>query len=92
MFDIKKILSDKKGAYSINPVERNDHDKPKLLEQVKSELRLSNYSKRTEETYIGWIKRFILFRNKRQPIGHILVETIMLYTHVLNKGLGVKSP
>jgi integron integrase len=41
--------------------------KPKLLEQVKMHLRTLHYSKRTEESYINWIKRFIMFNNKTHP-------------------------
>lgn len=41
--------------------------KPKLLDQVREVIRLRNYSYRTEKTYIAWIKRFILFHNKRHP-------------------------
>ena len=39
----------------------------KLLEQVRDSLRLKHYSYRTEETYLTWIKRFILFHGKRHP-------------------------
>jgi hypothetical protein len=39
--------------------------KPKLLEQVRSALRLRHYSLHTEEAY--WIRRFILFHGKRHP-------------------------
>jgi len=44
-------------------------DKPpkKLLEQVKDKLRLKHYSIRTENSYVPWIKRYILFHNKRHP-------------------------
>ncbi len=42
-------------------------NQPKLLDQVRNSLRQRNYSYRTEKTYIGWIKRFILFHNKRHP-------------------------
>ena len=42
--------------------------KPKLLEQVKDYIRLKHYSIRTEEAYINWIRRFILFHNKRHPM------------------------
>jgi len=38
-----------------------------LLNQVHSELLLHHYSLRTEEAYIQWIKRFILFHSKRHP-------------------------
>ena len=39
----------------------------KLLEQVKDILRAKHYSPRTEETYLDWIKRYILFHQKRHP-------------------------
>ena len=38
-----------------------------LLNSVRTELRTNHYSKKTEKTYINWIKRFILFHNKRHP-------------------------
>src|SRR5580698_7846981 len=40
---------------------------PKLLEQVSAKLRVLHYSIRTEESYLDWIRRFILFHNKRHP-------------------------
>ena len=57
----------------------------KLLDQIRTHLRVNHYSRKTEETYIGWIKRFILFHNKRHPnemgkdeiqkfINHLAVE------------------
>jgi integron integrase len=39
----------------------------KLLDQTRERLRLKHYSIRTEESYVSWIKRFILFHNKRHP-------------------------
>ena len=41
--------------------------KPKLLDQVRDALRMRHYSYRTEESYVHWIKRFILFHRKRHP-------------------------
>jgi integrase len=41
--------------------------KPKLLDQVRDAIRARHYSYRTEEAYVGWIKRFILFHGKRHP-------------------------
>ena len=57
----------------------------KLLEQVKDQIRLKHYSYRTEDTYVQWIRRYILFHNKRHPkemgvpeieafLGHLVVE------------------
>ena len=39
----------------------------KLLDQVRETIRLRHLSPRTEETYVHWIRRFILFHNKRHP-------------------------
>jgi integron integrase len=41
--------------------------KPRLLDQVRAALRQRHYSPRTEEAYVGWIRRFILFHRKRHP-------------------------
>jgi hypothetical protein len=40
----------------------------KLLDQVREVIQLRHYSYRTEETYVQWIRRYILFHNKRHPI------------------------
>jgi len=48
--------------------------KPKLLDQVRSAIRARHYSPRTEETYVGWIKRFIFYHNKRHPAEMAEVE------------------
>ena len=41
--------------------------KPKLLDQVRNLMRLRRYSLRTEEAYVGWMRRYILFHGKRHP-------------------------
>ncbi len=41
--------------------------KPRLLDQVRVAIRTRHYSYATEKAYIGWIKRFIFFHNKRHP-------------------------
>ena len=40
---------------------------PKLLDRVRWHLRVKHYSIRTEEAYVDWIRRFILFHHKRHP-------------------------
>lgn len=42
--------------------------KPKLLDQVRNEIRVRHYSLRTEKSYTNWIKRFIIFNNKKHPL------------------------
>lgn len=44
---------------------QSDQNPPKLLDQVRDVLRTKHYSPRTEETYIDWIRRYVLFHNKR---------------------------
>jgi hypothetical protein len=41
--------------------------KSKLLVQIKGKMRKSNYSSKTIEAYIYWIKEFILLNNKKHP-------------------------
>ena len=52
---------------------------PKLLDQVRNRLRVKHYSLRTEGAYLGWIRRFILFHNKRHPqeMGKLEVEAFL---------------
>ncbi|MFT5461063.1 MAG: integron integrase [Myxococcota bacterium] len=51
-----------------------DDSKPPLplLEQVRRAIRVRQYSPRTEEAYVSWIRRFILYHGKRHPreMGH----------------------
>jgi hypothetical protein len=42
--------------------------KPKLLDRVRATIRVRGYSLRTEEAYVGWIKRFVIFHGKRHPL------------------------
>jgi integron integrase len=44
-----------------------DPAEPRLLEQVRGVIRLRHYSIRTEQAYLQWIHRFILFHHKRHP-------------------------
>jgi integron integrase len=44
-----------------------DTPKPRLLDRVRAALRARHYSRRTEDTYVAWIRRYILFHNKRHP-------------------------
>lgn len=45
----------------------NSSRPPKLLEQVRSAIRVKHYSYRTEQSYIHWIRRYIYFHNKTHP-------------------------
>jgi integron integrase len=56
--------------------------KPKLLDQVRDAIRLKHYSIRTEQAYIDWIKRFILFNDKRHPRDMAETEVTRFLTHL----------
>lgn len=40
---------------------------PKLLDQLRARIRVKHYSIRTEDQYVFWVRRFILFHGKRHP-------------------------
>ena len=44
----------------------------RLMDQARDTLRLHHYSLRTEQSYLHWIKRFILFHNKRHPRDRVV--------------------
>ena len=57
-------------------------DKPKLLEQVRDVIRRKQYSIRTEQAYVDWIKRFILYHDKRHPREMAEGEVTQFLTHL----------
>jgi len=61
-------------------------DKPKLLDQVRAAIRTRHYSIRTEEAYVQWIKRFILFHNKHHPKEMGEKEISEFLSHLAIKG------
>lgn len=56
-------------------------NKPRLLDQIRDALRVRHYSIRTEESYVDWIKRFILFHDKRHPaeMGEQEISAFLTY-------------
>lgn len=40
---------------------------PKLLDRVRQKIRYLHYSLNTEKSYLQWIRRYIIFHNKRHP-------------------------
>ena len=57
----------------------NVSEPPRLLDRVRDKIRLRHYSIRTEQAYVEWIKRFILFHGKRHPesLGATEVEAFL---------------
>ena len=56
--------------------------KSPFLEAMRRDMRLRGYSLRTEKTYINWIKRFILFHQKRHPNTMGAIEVRAFLTHL----------
>ena len=54
----------------------------KLLEQMRDVLRTQHYAIRTENAYVDWAKRFILFHQKRHPAAMGRVEIEAFLTHL----------
>ncbi len=59
---------------------------PKLLDQVRDRLRVKHYSIRAETQYLQWIRRFILFHDKRHPRGMGAAEVEAFLTHLAVAG------
>jgi hypothetical protein len=57
-----------------------------LLEQVRTRLRVKHYSYRTEEQYVGWIRRFVLFHGKRHPPQMGAAEVEAFLSHLAVRG------
>ena len=55
---------------------------PKLLDVYRDSLRVKHYSARTEDTYVSWVKNFILFHNKRHPREMGVDEIGQFLTHL----------
>jgi hypothetical protein len=57
-------------------------NKPKLLDQVRDVVRRKHFSIRTEQVYVDWIRRFILFHDKRHPREMAEAEVTQFLTHL----------
>jgi len=61
-------------------------DRPKkLLDQLRDTIRLKHYSYRTEQSYVQWVRRYILFHNKRHPQEMAVPEITAFLTHLAVK-------
>ena len=54
----------------------------KLLDQARDVIRLKHYSYRTEQSYVYWIRRYILFHNKQHPKEMGVPEVEAFLTHL----------
>jgi len=54
----------------------------KLLDELSEQLRTRHYAIRTEKTYISWVRRYIIFHNKRHPKNMGAKEINAFLTHL----------
>ena len=77
-------------------------ENPRLLDQLKSAIRIRHYSYRTEQTYVHWVVRFIRFHKMRHPkdmeapevaafLSH-LAEELAVSASTQNQALNVSFP
>ncbi len=53
-----------------------------FLESLREAIRVRHYSIRTEEAYVGWARRFILFHGKRHPKDMAEAEVAAFLSHL----------
>jgi integron integrase len=57
----------------------------KLLDQYRDAIRIKHYSARTEDTYIQWVKAYILYHNKRHPAEMGIPEINQFLAHLVTQ-------
>lgn len=66
--------------------------RPRLLDQVRSQLRTLHYSYRTEQQYLFWARRFILFHGKRHPADMGAPDVEAFLTHLaMDRGVSAST-
>jgi integron integrase len=60
-------------------------DSPRLLDLVSRTIRARHYSRRTEDSYRRWIKRFIIFNGKKHPYEMGEREVTGFLSHLATK-------
>ena len=95
---VKTATADRQSPLGLFPAQ----PKPSLYDRFVEALRTRHFSRRTEEAYLHWIRRFLVFHNSTHP--HELaqcdvnrcasrIKTTKVYTHLPNcGGQGVRSP
>ena len=56
--------------------------RPRLLDRLRIEMRRRHLSRRTEDAYVAWARRYILFHGKRHPSEMGAPEVVAFLTHL----------
>lgn len=76
------ILAEPPPASMLLVSEEPPNRPTRLLDMVREQIRLRNFSIRTEQVYVDWVKRFILFHRKRHPAEMGAPELEAFLTHL----------
>ncbi len=55
---------------------------PRLLDRLRTALRVRHYSLRTEETYVQWVRRYVTFHGRRHPADLGAAEVTAFLSHL----------
>ena len=58
----------------------------RLLDRLRQAIRVRHYSRRTEKAYVGWVRRFVLFHDKRHPQEMGKAEVGAFLSHLATHG------
>jgi integron integrase len=75
-----------RGQRVVRETAPSDAPKPRLLDRVRAAIRARHYSRRTEDAYVAWIRRFILFHGKRHPVEMAAPEITRFLTSLAVDG------
>jgi integron integrase len=76
------MTDESRKSLTATPPEGVDPPRPRLLDQVHEAIRRRYFSRRTEEAYVHWIKRFIYFSGRRHPAALGEVEVTAFLNHL----------
>jgi integron integrase len=74
------------ASFAVREIIPAEPPKPRLLDRVREAVRARHYSRRTEETYVAWIRRYILFHGKRHPVEMGAAEITQFLTALAVEG------
>ena len=81
------------AAPALSPIDGPDvKTEPRLLDRLRAAIRVRHYSIRTEDTYVHWVRRFILFHGKRHPVELGAPEVAAFLTHLaVDRNVGAST-
>lgn len=74
----------KQDPFPSAPEQKTDELSPprRLLDKLRDAVRVKHYARSTEESYVDWVRRFILFHDKRHPEQMAEAEIGQFLTHL----------